>query len=768
MWVTPVSSREVNMLLFHRKIVAVFVTSLITFSLIPMTATSSQAVTVGDLEYSIAGKTATVIGCKDNECPNPLTIPATVPGTSIAVTSIGERAFVGFPNPYVFSAVSLPASLTSIQEAAFQAVTVTSRLLLPTKLTRIEKRAFADSTLASITFNNSLNHIGEMAFSGASINTDSKLSMQTGEIQGAAFEGISFTEVSLGPNFSFVGSYAFAKEFLSSETPEINNLSIAGGDIGSGAFAETKIDTITLGSKIGSIASGAFAGPNFDPPIERGDLTVNSGIIQEGAFRNSTFERVTIGKSVLAVGSGAFGSFSSPYPSLGNVSIDARVLSQGAFSGATMSSLSIGTNVASIGGGAFGGGSDGPFALGEVSIKGGAFSPGSFTSVTATKTTIEATVKKVGVNAFFTSTLGALSVNSSQIAEFAFSGSQASSLKFGTNLKSIGNNAFNQFQVTGENKAISLNAEFIDSFAFYQSNITNLTLGSKVKTIEKNAFADAPFLEDVVVNSGQIKSFAFYESGVENLVIGAGVTRIDSFAFADTAIASLDIANGLSSIGEGAFYSSAGTLAAIRIPNSVVSIGENAFGSRPELRSVSLGTGLRYLEDGAFGLNVQLSDIEFYGPPPTGSLAFPNQIMNVHHTNAHNTAWMAAFNANPDWSVPPISRVSGLPQSTLTFTSVSNDKPTATKITVKANYSMITTGKVKVTVTKSGSKTVLCTKTVSTRNLSGVTGVITCDLSKKVRDELKKKALTLSVSTTFTPDLGDSKTSTKSLTMRKQ
>lgn len=749
------------MLRSPRKIAPVLVSSLLALALIPMTATSSQAVTIGAFKYSIAGKTATVLGC-NSTCPSSLEIPATVPGTSITVTSIGRYAFVDFMTPSVFSSISLPASVTSIQEAAFHGVTVEEELILPTKLNRIERLAFSSSSIYKITFNKGITFIGDSAFDGSVITIKPSLQVNAGEIGSQAFEGVSFDKVTLGENVSSIGSNAFAKG-VDTESSEITALTVNGGDIGMQAFAETKIGDIVLGAKIGNIGPRSFAGPSSGN-IDRGKLSIASGIIEEGAFRNSRFAGVNIGKAVLVVGSNAFGNNSGPLPALGNVSIDARIISPYALANSTMSSLSLGSNVASIGMGAFGG-NDGPYTLGVVSINGGAFSEGSFRKIVATKTTISSNVKKIAVAAFNASDLGQLSVNAQQIGESAFFESEATALTLGSNVKHIGLFAFFKFQITGPNKVVTMNPETIGSYAFSQSNITGLTLGSKVRVIETSAFSGAGSLETVVVNSGQIGNNSFGGTGIKSLVIGPGVTSIGDEAFYLTNLDSLDIANGLTVIGESAFSQLNGELTTIRIPNSVVTIGEDAFNGAG-LSSVLVGSGLKYLEEGAFSQNDDLTNISFYGPPPVGDEAIPIQAINLRHTASNLAVWTSKFAANQNWS-PSITRISGLAQPSLTF-SVLPPTLSKTKLTINTNYSIGSTGKVQVTVTKSGSKAVLCTKTVSSRNTSVATGVITCDLSKKVRDELKKKALTLSVTTTYTPDLGAQVTSTKSSTFRKQ
>ena len=788
------------MLRFRRKIVPVFVSSLLTFALIPMTASSSQAVTVGEFWYSVTGSTATVNGCSDL-CPADLVIPAKVPETKISVTSISEYAFAGNGETgLVFASVTLPDSIVSIKAGAFNGVKVNTDFTLPSKLNSIGSSAFSNSDLTKISFGSAITYIGPNAFSGASIDNPSDLTMQSGEIKNSAFEGISFNKVTLGANFSSIGNNAFAKmEGLGAVSPRIDTLSIGGGDIAQNAFSETRIGDVTLGSSIGTIGYSAFSGPRVDydmdtetymyvNPIARGKLTINSGIVESNAFFNSTFSSVTIGKSVSYVGTNAFGgAYQTPVskrPNLGFVSIDARYIAENSFSDASMSRLTLGTNVAYVGPSAFGSGTEDVTSLGNVVINGGIFSSGAFSNVQATSTVINSTVKNIKENSFAyngeviggSNNLGALTIDAPKIAEYGFYNVDATSLTFGSNVKSIGDYAFGGFSISNPSPDVNLNAEVIGDYSFEGSNIAKVQLGSKVRSIGQGAFAGIATLKNVTIDAGEIGSQAFQSSGIETLVIGSGVTKVGNFAFGAAPLSSLDIANGVGSIGQFAFSgptndegdqcTGISSLSTVKIPNSVVSVGYGAFSCLVDLTAISFGTGLNYLEDAIYD-NPLLGELSFYGKPPVDIAQMPNQSFTLRHTASNTTAWNPAFSAINGGRDFPITRNALLAQPTFTYTSATA-KPDAKKIAIKASYVMGSPGKAQLTVTQSGSKKVLCTTTVQTRDTSNIARSATCNLSKAIRDGLKKKALALNVTLTYYPDLGDTKPLNKALTIGKQ
>jgi len=82
-------------------------------------------------------------------------------------------------------------------------------------------------------------------------------------------------------------------------------------------------------------------------------------------------------------------------------------------------------------------------------------------------------------------------------------------------------------------------------------------------------------------------------------VVKVGATWPPIFGYANTSVTSITIPNSVTSIGNAAFFRSAG-LTSITIPNSVTSISDSAFQSCYALVSVQFSEGLRYIGEGAF------------------------------------------------------------------------------------------------------------------------------------------------------------------------
>lgn len=91
--------------------------------------------------------------------------------------------------------------------------------------------------------------------------------------------------------------------------------------------------------------------------------------------------------------------------------------------------------------------------------------------------------------------------------------------------------------------------------------------------------------------------FGLYQ--VEKIILSENVTAIKQGAFSQSAIHSLAIPNGVTSIGEYAFYNCR-SLVSITIPNSVTNIGAKAFWDAVSLTSISIPDGIIKIEEAMF------------------------------------------------------------------------------------------------------------------------------------------------------------------------
>ena len=138
---------------------------------------------------------------------------------------------------------------------------------------------------------------------------------------------------------------------------------------------------------------------------------------------------------------------------------------------------------------------------------------------------------------------------------FSYTG-QPSSIYIGSNVTSIGNDAF---AVSSSLTSITIpnSVTSIGSFAFqYCSSLTSATIGNSVTSIGTQAF--------------------YLCSSLTSATIGNSVTSIGSQAFYYcTSLTSINIPDSVTSIGVSAFNATG--LTSVIIPNSVTSIGSQAF-----------------------------------------------------------------------------------------------------------------------------------------------------------------------------------------------
>ena len=270
-----------------KRLISLLVAVCMMITMLPLSAvtafaadTSSSTVyeaTVDGYKYAYTvnagGKTATItnfLGPVDSEGnvdptnngPYDIEIPTTLGGCT--VTGLGEYSFAteenGSPlydiHHHNIHSVTIPESVTSIGQSAFESC----------------------FNLDSLIIKDAATSIGASAFDGCS----------------------ALTTLSLGENITTIGDYAFQRcSYLTNVTIPQSVTSI-----GRQAFYLTDLNTLTIKGPIKSMGYAAFAGcTNLT------SLSLYDGIqtIGEGAFINSTsLEAVTIPQSVTSIGASAF------------------------------------------------------------------------------------------------------------------------------------------------------------------------------------------------------------------------------------------------------------------------------------------------------------------------------------------------------------------------------------------------------------------------------------------------------------------------------
>ena len=211
----------------------------------------------------------------------------------------------------------------------------------------------------------------------------------------------------------------------------------------------------------------------------------------------------------------------------------------------------------------------------------------------------------------------------------------------------LGNYSFNHC-TSLEDIIIPNGVQSIGEYAFYDCNhLTSISLPNGLTTIEQYAFWDCVNLTSVTTPDSltevgtqvfygcfNLKSFKGNNSSTDEHCLIIDGTLV---AFAPAELTEYSIPNGVTAIGDYAFYNCI-YLKKITIPNSVTSIGGSSFYNCNNLVSVNIGNGLTEIGNNAFSNCANLVSINipegvtsiggssFYGCSSLGSIALPSTL----------------------------------------------------------------------------------------------------------------------------------------------
>ena len=344
------------------------------------------------------------------------------------------------------------------------------------------------------------------------------------------------------------------------------------------------LTSVTIPNSVTTIGEHAFYGCSGLTSV-----TIPNSVttISEDAFSDcSSLTSVTIPNSVTRISGGVFMRCTR----LTSITIPNSVTTSGEhafYNCYSLTSITIPNSVTSIGNNAF-------------------YSCWNLTSIT-----IPNSVTSIGENAFSGCT-GLKKVIVSDIATWCsidFGNNEANPLNYArylysdenaeikdlvipTSVTSIGNYAFSCCfglnSVTIGNSVTSIGE---DAFC-YCTSLTSITIGNSVTSIGNNAFNGCSGLKKVIVpDLGAWCSIRFGS----NPLFYANHLYIDE----NTEIMDLIVPNGVTSIGDKAFYGCS-SLTSVTIPNSVTSIGDYAFYCCFGLTSVTIGNSVKRIGDESF------------------------------------------------------------------------------------------------------------------------------------------------------------------------
>lgn len=221
-----------------------------------------------------------------------------------------------------------------------------------------------------------------------------------------------------------------------------------------------------------------------------------------------------------------------------------------------------------------------------------------------------------------------------QIGRYAFTGTACSTIKFGKNVRSIGERAFLECRNLNGDLTIPDSVQTIGDNAFEGcTGLTGkLTLGNGLQTIGFNAFYDCPFSGDLVIPDSvtMIGIQAFYcrpyylPETQGTLTLGKNLRTIGAFAFCESRYTgSLTIPDSVVEIGERAFYQCENLNGTLTLGRSLRTIGKEAFYWCAFTGSLTIPEGVAEIADGTFSSLYQSSGMF------TGKLTLPSTLKTI-------------------------------------------------------------------------------------------------------------------------------------------
>ncbi len=487
----------------------------------------------------------------------------TTDGSNGSVKAIGAQAFKGDKALVKFT---LPNNEVSIGNYAFAQCTLLEMLELQANTVLIDQEFVLDKDELSSNDNYVVTGINGYAFDKTalsrfevngntrySVSADGKLLVEgtkiifaavanenfdlTGytSIGAGAFAGSKITSVTIPDSITAIGNYAFAN---CADLKEVTLPNMQGFTVGNYAFAidgrivtESKLTKVLNLEKAGKIGRYAFLQASITS-AEIGDNV----LVGEGAFFRSSLKEVTIGENAY-FGLGAFQRCTALHTV--NMPVNGGVyFGQGCFANDA--------NLKNI----------------DLSKVGEKIAAQSFYGCTSL-TTVELThVKEIGNHAF--ADCSGITTLTMPVVE------------------KIGDGAFGRNAMLGRAPAITevvlpdTLVELGKEAFFYCPNLSQVTLSANLKSISESAFANCERLTTVIGSDfTKVGKYAFANCLRLNSISLENVTEIDDFAFSScTSLKNVNLQN-VETIGFASF-SSTGLVGNI-VANNLVSIGDYAF-----------------------------------------------------------------------------------------------------------------------------------------------------------------------------------------------
>ena len=530
---------------------------------------------------------------------NEIILPATV-------TYIGADAFRSCSQ---LTAITIPEFVTYIGDGAFGGCNSITNISIPASVSHIGSQAFTNmQSLVSITVDvgNTKYHAQDNCLIETVTNTliaSCGTTIPSGVVIIASYASSgnkNLTSITIPATVQEIQSYAFNSctnltEILFESNSQLQT-------IGEQAFAScSKLTSIALPASVTSIGSNAFNGCLSLQSIEMQNNGNEIYSCPQGS--NIIIERATgnfivvCKNSTIPQGTTAIPNYAFQSSAITSISIPNTVLSIGnyAFHNSALTSITIPASVTSIGESAF----ESCSSLTEVIFESGS------------------QLQSIGQNAFAydsaITSISAIPSSVTTIGSYAFRNTNnlhSITFELNSSLTQISDNAFTYcYGLTAFEVPYGVTS--IGNYAFQDcSNLQTITIPSTVTSISSTAFSGCNSLTTIDCSNNSYYSFengCLVEKSTKTLMLAIGndfvvpqdILIIGDYCFSNKSFSTFTIPETVTTIGSYAF-ASCSSLVSITIPLSVTTISDRAFSSCGNLQSIIFEAGSQLQSIGSY------------------------------------------------------------------------------------------------------------------------------------------------------------------------
>ena len=507
-----------------------------------------------------------------------------------SITSIEERAFKECKN---LTDIKIPSNITSIGDSVFEKSGLT-KIDIPDSVTRIGAYVFADTNLTELKLPNRLTYLGNRVLSGNTGVTEITIPKTLTEV---GSQGYMFTTID-GP---------FTESNIQKAVLEEGMVKVPANLF----HNNEKLKYVTLPESITSIEEMAFKECKNLTDVK---IPSNTTRIGDSVFEKSGLTKIDIPDSVTRIGAYVFADTDLTELKLPNrlTYLGNRVLSGN--TGVTEITI--------------------PKTLTEVGSQGYMFTTidGPFTESNLQKAVLEEGIVKVPANLFqenITLKSVVLPEGITEILQRAFKGCKALKMvSLPDSITGMGTEVFSGCTSLSSVKLPNKRVNIMSSTFEGCTSLTEITLPDTVTTIQDHAFKNCTALKTINWSKSitDIQSYAFENcDALTKLAIPNTVTNIGTGAFYDCGgFTDIAVPNSVKTLGSRAFEN-CDALVKVSIPDSVTSMGEKTFYDCDALTDVKLGTGITQIPTSCFEhCDVLPSVVLPYRVSKVGDNAFKN------------------------------------------------------------------------------------------------------------------------------------------------